>query len=746
MAECPVRSDAPFIDKSIISGCRVAFIRLGTGRDDIGAGTHGFVLSQGGLSMNSNNKVTSDHLSRLAFLYIRQSSLHQVQDNRESTARQYGLKRRAQALGWTSEQIIVIDEDQGLSGASTAERSGFQRLVAEVGLGKAGVVMGLEVSRFARSCTDWHRLLEICALSDTLIMDEDGIYDPSHFNDRLLLGLKGTMSEAELHVLSARLLGGQLNKARRGELWMRAPIGFVAENDGRLELDPDAQVQGAVRLLFDTFRRTGSATRVIKHFRLEGIEFPRRLSTGPRAGQVVFVPLQHSRVLQILHNPRYAGAYVYGRTRQRKLTMDGAVRYRRLDREQWKVFIPNAYPGYISWEQYEANQAKLLENAHGYGWDRCKSPAREGVALLQGLAICGRCGKRMGVRYYMNKGHPMPQYVCARESIESGGTLCQNIVGATIDKSISEVILKAVTPDSLKVAFEVFEELRKRRAESERQQRAQVQRARQEAELAQSQYLLVRPENRLVADNLEKQWNDKLRALAETEEKYHRAVKQHGTQFGVEDRERIMNLASDLPKVWNNPRTPAREHKRMLRLLIEDVTLLRDKTIRIQIRWKAGATTTIEKPLPLAAPDLRRTPAAIVELVRSLAVSQTDIQVAHTLNKRSLRSGIGQPFTNKSVRHIRITHGIESLFDRLRRQGWLNVPEMAIQLGVHPCTAKRFAQEGVVRAVRANDKGEILFKPPTGPLPVPQPGKKYRDRSVYPKLSSHVRNEVQYEA
>jgi DNA invertase Pin-like site-specific DNA recombinase len=696
--------------------------------------------------MNNNSKVTSDHLRRLAFLYIRQSSLHQVQDNRESTARQYGLKRRAQALGWTDEQIVVIDEDQGLSGASAAERSGFQRLVAEVGLGKAGVVMGLEVSRFARSCTDWHRLLEICALSDTLIMDEDGIYDPSHFNDRLLLGLKGTMSEAELHVLSARLLGGQLNKARRGELWMRSPIGFISERDGRLALDPDAQVQGAVRLLFDTFRRTGSAERVVWHFRHEGVEFPRRLVTGPRAGQIVFVPLAHSRVLQILHNPRYAGAYVYGRTRQRKLVADGTVRNRRLAREQWKVFIPNAYPGYISWQQYEANQAKLLENAHGYGWDRCKSPAREGVALLQGLAICGRCGKRMAVRYHVYKGHPVPQYVCVRESIQTGGAFCQSIAGTTLDKSISEILLKAVTPDALKVAFEVFEELRARRAESERQRRAQVQRARQDAELAQSQYLLVRPENRLVADNLEKQWNDKLRALAQAEEQYNRAGQQHGTQLGIEDRDRIMNLASDLPKVWNDPRTPARERKRMLRLLIEDVTLLRDETIRIQIRWKAGATTTTETPLPLAAPDLRRTPAAIVEMVRGLAVEQTDEQIAQTLNNRSLRSGTGLPFTSRFIRYIRNTHRIESFFDRFRCQGWLTVPEMATRLGVHPCTAKRFAQEGVVRAIRANDKGEILFEPPTGPLPIAQPGKRFTDRRVYSKLASHGQNEVQYEA
>src|SRR5215471_2062193 len=285
------------------------------------------------------SKVTSEHLRRHAYLYVRQSSLAQVHDHRESTARQYDLKRRAHALGWATDQIVVIDEDLGLSGASAAERSGFQRLVAEVGLGRVGLVMGLEVSRLARNSSDWHRLLEICALAETLILDEDGIYDPSHFNDRLLLGLKGTMSEAELHVLRARLLGGQLNKARRGELWMKPPIGYVVDARGQVSFDPDAQVQHAVRLLFETFRRAGSAGAVVRQFRDDTLLWPRRLVTGPRAGALVFGPLDHQRVLNILHNPRFTGAYVYGRTRQRTVRVAGQIRYRRLPRDEWKVFL-----------------------------------------------------------------------------------------------------------------------------------------------------------------------------------------------------------------------------------------------------------------------------------------------------------------------------------------------------------------------------------------------------------------------
>lgn len=691
--------------------------------------------------MHSPSKVTSEHLRRLAYLYVRQSSLQQVQDHRESTARQYDLQRRAQALGWSADQIIVIDEDLGLSGASAAARSGFQRLVAEVGLGRVGLVMGLEVSRLARNSTDWHRLLEICALAETLILDEDGIYEPSHFNDRLLLGLKGTMSEAELHVLRARLLGGQLNKARRGELWMRPPIGFVYDaRTQRLVLDPDAQIQGTVRLLFETFRRTGSAGQVVRHFIQKGILWPRRLYTGGRAGELVFAPLDHSRVLGILHNPRYAGAFVYGRTRQRKVVVGGQARYRRLARPEWKVFLPNAYPGYLTWEEFQTNQARLLENANGYGHDRRRSPAREGVALLQGLVLCGRCGDRMTVRYAVRQGHPVPDYTCQRRGIARAQGPCQIVPGTGLDDAVAQVVLGAVTPAALDVALEVFDELRARKAEVDRLQRAQVERVREEAELAQRQFMLVRPEHRLVADSLERQWNEKLARLAEVEEAYRQATHAEGSELPADDRARIHTLVTDLPRVWNDPRTPMRERKRMLRLLIDDVTLVRaERTIQIQIRWKGGATTALERPRPLGAPDLRRTPAAIVEMIRALATEQTDRQIAETLNGRALRSGTGQPFTRLLVRVIREAYGIPRLAEHLRAAGWLTSTEIATQLGVHHTTAKRFAGEGVLHGRRADDAGRILFEPPTGPLPRAHPGKRFRDRRRYPQCASHMR-------
>ena len=688
--------------------------------------------------MSQSTAVTADHLRRLAFLYVRQSSLQQVQDHQESTARQYALKRRALALGWAAERVVVIDEDLGLSGASAAERTGFQRIVADVGLGRVGLVMGLEVSRLARNSSDWHRLLEICALGETLILDEDGLYDPAHFNDRLLLGLKGTVSEAELHVLRARLVGGQLNKARRGELWMRAPLGMVFDAGGTLMLDPDEQVQGAVRLVFDTFDRTGSAGAVVRYFQKQQIAWPRRVHKGPRPGALVFGELERDRVLSILHNPRYAGAYVYGRTRQRKLRLAGQAGYRRLPRDEWKVFLPDAHPGYITWEQFEANQEALHASAQSIGADRRRSAPREGVALLQGLVICGRCGRRMTVRYIVSRGHPEPLYRCQRRGIQRAEPVCQSLPGAAIDRAVSELVLETVTPASIDVAVEVFEELRSRAAEVDRAKRAQIARLREDAELAQRQFLLVRPENRLVADNLERHWNEALQRLAAAEEAYAGADKTRTPPVTPEMKERVAALVADLPRVWNDPRTPARDRKRMLRLLIEDVTLLRDDVVRVSIRWRGGATRRIECPLPLTAPDLRRTPAAVVEQVRALATEQTDAQIADTLNRQCLRTGTGLLFSRRRIRMLREAYDINSYAEHLIAARWLTVPQMAQLLDVHPATAKRFAHQGVLRAVRADDKGTILFEPPTGPLPAAHPGKRLRDRRQHPKLVSQV--------
>ena len=423
--------------------------------------------------------------------------------------------------------------------------------------------------------------------------------------------------------------------------------------------------------------RAGSAEAVVRHFTRAGLLWPRRLVTGPRAGELVFGPLVHSRVLSILHNPRYAGAFVYGRRRQRKLALAGGQRYRLVPRAEWKVFLPNAHPGYVTWEEFETNQATLLTNANGYGPDRRRSPAREGVALLQGLVLCGRCGDRMTVRYVVAHGRPAPYYACQRRGIETAQRACQRIAGWGLDDAVTQVVLDTVTPATLDVALEVFDELRARQAEVDRLRRAQVERAREDAEMAQRQFMLVRPEHRLVADTLERHSNEKLARVAAGEDAYRRAAEAGDGAVTASDRARIQALVTDLPRVWHDPRTPMRERKRMLRLLIEDVTLVQDQAIRLHIRWKGGATTTLECPRPLGAPDLRRTSPAIIEMVRALATEQTDGQIAATLNGRCLRTGTGQPFHRVGVQALRQAYEIPSFAAHLRGTGWLSAPEIA---------------------------------------------------------------------
>ncbi len=424
------------------------------------------------MSGAAHEKVTVDHLKRDAYLYVRQSTPRQVLENTESTKRQYELRQRAVALGWPVERIIVIDSDLGHSATTTVDREGFQKLVAEVSLEKAGIVLGLEVSRLARNSAEWHRLLEICALTDTLILDEDGLYDPRQFNDRLVLGLKGEMSEAESHVLRARLHGGIVSKARRGELQCSLPVGFLYDAEGRPILDPDTQVQDTLRLFFDTFSRTGSAHAVVKAFRQKRLLFPHRPKTGPSKGMLLWAPPSHSQTLRILHNPRYTGAFVYGRTRARRKP-DGRMTQTKMPREQWTLF-KDAHPGYISWDQYEANVHRLAENAYANGRDRRKSPPREGPALLQGLVICGICGSRMTVRYHTRHAQLVPEYYCQRRGLDHIVSRCQHVFGGQLDHAVGQLLIDTVTPLALEVTLTVQQEIQARLDEVDRLRKKHV--------------------------------------------------------------------------------------------------------------------------------------------------------------------------------------------------------------------------------------------------------------------------------
>ncbi len=693
----------------------------------------------------SHQKVTASHLRRDAYLYVRQSTVRQVFENTESTRRQYALRERAVALGWPIEQVIVIDSDQGRSGASSADREGFQKLVGEVGMGRAGIVLGLEVSRLARNSTDWHRLLEICALTDTLILDEDGIYNPSDFNDRLLLGLKGTMSEAELHVLRARLRGGILNQARRGALRMPLPVGLVYDPAGSVVLDPDRQVQRSIEHLFETFARTGSASATVRHFREQGLRFPRRPRSGPHKGELLWDTLRHWRVLRVLHNPRYAGAFSFGRSRTRKRP-GGTVEVEMLPRDEWTVLLPDAHPGYISWEQFETHLRQLRENAQAHGSERRKSPPREGPALLQGLAVCGVCGRRMTVRYHTRKGRQWPEYVCQREGIETATTKCQTIPGAGIDQTIGELLVETVIPMTLEVALRVQEELETRADEADALRRQRVERVRHEADLARRRFMEADPGNRLVVDVLEAEWNGKLRVLHDAQEELEQRRAQDHPELGEEQRKQLLALATDFPRLWNDPRTPQRERKRMVRLLIEDVTLTKGDEITAGVRFRGGATRSLTLPLAQPAWQLRQTPAQVVAEIGTLLDHHTEARIADILNERGFVSGEGKPFHVGIVRHIRRNHSLRKRYNRLREAGMLTLIEIASMLRVSTRTVKIWRDCGLLRAHAYNDKNECLYEHPGDDPPVKRQGQKLSKRRHFPKVVPNHAKEVQCEA
>lgn len=668
--------------------------------------------------MNESLKVQPHHLQRAAYLYVRQSSMRQVIENIESTKRQYALRNRAIALGWHDDQIIVIDNDQGESGASAAWREGFQRLVTDVGMGHAGIVMGLEVSRLARNNADWHRLLEICALADTLILDEDGVYDPASFNDRLLLGLKGTMSEAELHVLKARLRGGILNKVRRGEYRCPLPTGFVYDEAGNVALDPDAQIRETIAYFFETFSRVGSASQTVKVFRKEGILCPSRLRVGDA---VVFRPLTTWTAIRMLGNPRYAGAYVYGR-RQYRRALDGKKHVqRKRESGDWLACIPNAHPGYISWEQFQENVKTLENNGRPYELARA-SPPREGAALLQGRAVCGRCGRHFRVRYATRRGRQEAWYVCDRGHTACGEANCQSIAAAPIDAAIGSLVAKEMTPAAVELAIEIRREVEARHQEADQLRCRAIERAQIEADLAQRRFMLVDPNNRLVADTLEREWNERLRALAAIREERERARKMDAVVLDDAIRQKLTAMTTDFHKIWNDPDTANRERKRLLAHIIEDATLIKipaEKTTKIHVRFKGGRTETLTTQNPRSSAQQIKTRPEVVHLVDELLDHHTYSEIAAILNERGLRPGASarpgraaDRFSAKHVAYLMHTYNLRSRYDRLRQRGMLNKKEMADRLGVHEQTVDRWAEHGLLTAHIYNDHGWQLYEPP----------------------------------
>src|SRR5499427_1457489 len=611
--------------------------------------------------MNERSKITPSHLSRQAIVYLRQSSPAQVEHNRESTERQYALASKACELGWPKDRVVVIDEDLGLSGSGLVARSGFAHLTAEVALARVGLVLGLEVSRLARNNADWHRLIDLAGLTDTLIGDADGIYHPALFNDRLLLGLKGTMSEAELHVLRARLNGGIRNKAARGELRRGLPVGFVwGEADGEILFHPDEAVVTAIRTVFQRFAETGSARRVWLWLRDQAFKFP--LQMGSPA-EIRWTEASYHAVHQVLINPAYAGAYVYGKTRA-EITLDGSgarrKRIRSLPRSQWQVVIKEHHAGYIDWQAFEANQTRLAQNTRPrpHNGPRTTGGAvREGSALLQGLASCGHCGRRLKTHY--TGRNSTPGYHCAGKLLVEGrGGYCLSIGGVQIDEAVAAAFIAALEPARLAATLAAAERLETDREGALKQWRLDVERARYAASLAERRYHAVDPDNRLVARGLERAWEESLAALEAAKAELARREQERPRVLSQAERDSLATLGPDLATVWAASTTTPRDRKELLRALIEEVIIKveREKSsAHLMLRWKGGALTEIDLDLPRSRPASIRTDEDTVALVRRLAVHYPDTVIAGILNRQGRRTARGHRFEGNRVCNLR-TH------------------------------------------------------------------------------------------
>lgn len=658
-----------------------------------------------------NSKITNMHLSKTAILYIRQSSVRQVYENNESTMWQYALKDKLVALGWPAEKVVTIDQDLGKSGAESKNRSGFQALVGEVSNNLVGAVACIECSRLSRSSADWGRLTQFCAYTNTLLIDADGIYDPNDFNDRLLLGLKATMSEAELHFLQERMRGGLMNKAKRGELKRPIPIGYVYDDD-RVIKDPDAEIQNAVEMLFDAFRRKGSAHGVVEHFKFKGYKFPYKIGKGFRRGEVEWINLELSHALNILHNPYYAGVYAYGKT-QMVWTPNGK-KPRAMPREDWHVFIKDHHVPYLSFEEFEENERIIRENnTQRKGQDE-KTPPREGPALIQGLVWCGKCGHRMTVRYNRRGDQLIPNYVCQKSSVDCAENACQSIHGQAIDEKIAELLLSRLTPEVVGQAVSVQKELDKRQDETLNYYQMRADKCRYEAELARRRFMNVDPDNRLVALELESSWNVKLKELDNARGEYDRQMEKIEQVGSERDFASVDNLANHFSEVFRSDAVSWKDKKRMARYLIEDVTLTRDdQSIRIQIRYKGHTTQSVTIGAPKRSYEGWLTAPKVIEVIDKAAEDHFVEDIAGLLNRKGFKSGKGQTFNPSIVKRIMYAYSIPNLKERYLDQGYIICTTKAASMGITTSALMSQIRAGKYQGeyVRVNSRNECVFPP-----------------------------------
>jgi DNA invertase Pin-like site-specific DNA recombinase len=654
------------------------------------------------------SKVGPRHLDRLAVVYVRQSTVQQTMRHQESTRMQYGLVERAHDFGWPNDRILVVDDDQGRSGATADGRPGFQRLVAEVGLDHVGLILGVEMSRLARSCRDWHQLLEVCAIFGTLICDLDGIYDPSQYNDRLLLGLKGTMSEAELHVLKQRLLAGRLAKARRGELGMLLPMGYVRRLSGEVIQDPDEQVQSVIRMIFDQFEARGTVNGVLCYLVDHGIQLPVRSSSGATKGELEWHRPNRISLTNLLHHPIYAGAYVYGKRPtdpRRKVPGRPSTGRTVAAFGQWQVLIKDRLPAYISWAQYEGNVRQMEANRN-----RALGAPRRGPSLLSGLVICGRCGHRMAVQY--SSGHL--RYVCSRQMVDYGEPLCQSIAGRILDEKLTVLVLRALEPAALEVSLRVAQDIEVERRRLEETWCKRLERAAYEVERARRQYNAVEPENRLVARTLERQLEEKLAAQQKLVEEHDRFVAERPSVLSAEEREAIRLLAADIPALWSAPTTTFLERQTIVRQLVDRVVIAvegQSERVAVEITWVGGHRTCTQVVRPVARLDQLSYYSALVERIRALRVQGLSSKsIAERLNQESWRPPKRRPtFNGPMVQELLLRHHlVESQQHlppkrtRLRRHEW-RLADLAAELSMPTISLYAWLRRGWVQGRRLDE-------------------------------------------
>lgn len=655
-------------------------------------------------SGEGTERVTTAHRAKLAYIYIRQSTAGQVRQHQESTELQYHLVDRAITLGWPRERVAVIDDDLGKSGTSSAERHGFQRLISEIGLGKAGLVLSLDASRLARNNRDWHQLLELCSIFGVLIADGERLYEPTVYHDRLLLGLSGIMSEAELHQLRVRLHQGERQKAARGELRLPLPGGLARTRSGEITLHPDEQVQARLGFVFRKFSELQSAKAVMRELQRHDLSLPVRPLRGPAPHEIEWMPATSSRVLHILHNPAYAGAYVYGRHQPDPLRRRAGQVHPttvQLPVDRWPVCLKDAHPGYISWEEFMANQTRLLNNSMRRKRDQPGVP-RKGQALLQGIAVCGRCGRRMGLHYSGPKGD-YPVYICAGDASEHGSPRCQQVRALTADKQIEQVILETLSPEQIDIAVEAVGELESHVRLLEQQWRLKCERARYEVERARRQYDEVEPENRLVARSLERAWEQKLRQQEEVEQAYQAWQREQAGPLSAGECAEVSRLAKDFTRVWRIAN--AIERKRIIRLVIRDVALdqVRDRGIvSMRITWQTGAISEHQVQRRVQSYEICVSTPMLERRLRELArAGKFDREIAAILNEEHIMPARGELFQSGNVHVLRKRFGIRTakingIEDNPARwpDGTYSVQGAADALGITSQTVFKWLRQG----------------------------------------------------